>query len=182
MTRRYISIGLVALFLAGCATAPKTSSERANLDQSAQLALNELTTNHPDIDKTLDKAYAYAIFPSVGAGGLVVGGAHGQGEVQRGGQLIGYASISQVSAGAEAGGESYVELIVFQDKAALDKLINNQLSLTGNAGVVVLKPGVAAATQFENGVAVFVKPSGGAMINVSVGGQRFTFQPVSNQG
>ncbi len=177
MTMKTMAIGLIGVLAIGCATAPKTSQERKNLVAQAQAALDQMTMGHEDLNQTLQTSYGYAIFPSVGAGGLVVGGSHGQGVVYEHGSLIGYGSISSVSAGAQAGGETYSELIAFQDKDALNRMLNNKLSLTATASAVALKPGVAAKAQFQDGLAVFVQPTGGAMVDVSVGGQKFSYVP-----
>jgi len=42
---------------------------------------------------------------------------------------------------------------------------------------VILKTGAAASAPYTNGVAVFVKPIAGAMVEASVGGQQFTYRP-----
>jgi len=49
-----------------------------------------------------------------------------------------------------------------------------------NASAVALKAGAAAATQFDNGVAIFVHPKGGLMAEASVSGQKIKFEPVGS--
>ncbi len=48
-------------------------------------------------------AYGYAIFPSIGKGGVVVGGAHGNGRVYEKGKYVGTTSMTQVTVGAQMG-------------------------------------------------------------------------------
>ena len=47
--------------------------------------------------------FSYALFPAVTKGGLVVGGARGQGVVYAQGRHVGYCDLTQGSVGAQAG-------------------------------------------------------------------------------
>src|SRR5580765_2492316 len=49
-----------------------------------------------------ENAAGSAVFPNVGKGGLIVGGAHGKGVVYEKNQAIGTASMTQASIGAQA--------------------------------------------------------------------------------
>src|ERR1700674_4606496 len=62
------------------------------------------------------KSYAYAVFPTVGEAGFVVGGAMGKGHVYVHGHLVGDTTMGQVSAGFQAGGKAYSQIIFFEDK------------------------------------------------------------------
>jgi lipid-binding SYLF domain-containing protein len=176
------AIALAALFLIGCQTAPKTEQEKATLEQDAQSALHRMTAEDPAIQDIVNRGYGYAVFPNAGKGGLIVGGGYGRGVVYEQGRQIGYADITQVTAGAQIGGQAFSELIVFENKEALDRFKNNQLTFSANASAVIVKKGAAAANRFENGVAVFVLPKAGAMAEASLGGQKFTFTPSEGSG
>ncbi len=63
-------------------------------------------------------AYGYAVFPSIGKGGLVVGGAHGNGRVYEKGKYVGDTSMTQVTVGAQIGGQAYSQIIFFEDQRA----------------------------------------------------------------
>jgi lipid-binding SYLF domain-containing protein len=67
------------------------------------------------------KSYGYAVFPTVGKGGLVIGAAHGNGHVFAQGKHVGDASMTQVSVGFQAGGQAYSEIVFFEDKHAFDE-------------------------------------------------------------
>jgi lipid-binding SYLF domain-containing protein len=176
------AIALAAMFLIGCQTAPKTEAAKADLEQDAQTAVSRMTSEEPAIQEMIDKGYGYVIFPNAGKGGLIVGGAYGRGIVYEQGRQIGFADITQLSAGAQIGGQAFSELIVFENKESLDRFRNNQLTFAANASAVIVKKGVAAANRFENGVAVYVMPKAGAMAEAAVGGQKFTFTPSSGSG
>ncbi len=68
--------------------------------------------------KFFDSAYGYAIFPTVGKGGLGIGAAYGKGRVYRGGVYTGESSMTQVSIGFQIGGQAYSEIIFFKDEQA----------------------------------------------------------------
>ena len=92
------------------------------------------------------------------------------------GQHISYADLSQASFGLQVGGQTYSELIVFENKAALDRLTQGNLELVADASAVILKKGAAANARFVDGVGL--RPAdGGAMAEASVGGQQLTYVP-----
>ena len=93
------------------------------------------------------------------------------------GQYIGYADLTQVSVGFQAGGQTYSELIVFQDQAAMNRFKQNETNFGANASAVLAENGAAADAQFVDGVAVFIKPITGAMAEASLGGQQITYMP-----
>jgi lipid-binding SYLF domain-containing protein len=149
-----------------------------SLQSEADAALSDFRSTDPGIDDFIRRAAGYAVFPSVGKGGFIVGGAHGKGLVYEQGRVTGQAELNQASVGFLAGGQTFRELIVFATPEALEKFRNGQMSLGADVGVVALKSGAAAGTQFKNGLAVFVKPIGGAMFDVSVAGQKFSYKPM----
>src|SRR4026209_1998832 len=67
-----------------------------------------------------DKAYGYAVFPTIGKAGLGVGGAHGTGRVFEKGQYVGDTSLTPLSVGFQAGGQAFSAIILVENRAALD--------------------------------------------------------------
>jgi lipid-binding SYLF domain-containing protein len=124
-----------------------------------------------------DDAYGYAVFPNVGKGGFIVGAGHGTGQVFQGGVLIGEAEMSMLSVGLQIGGQSYSEVIFFQNANVLQRLIDSQLEFGAGISAVVLASGASADASYRNGVAVFTRPKGGAMAEASIGGQKFDYTP-----
>ena len=140
-------------------------------------------------------AYGYAVFPTIGKGALGVGGAYGTGRVYAHDTPIGGASMAQVSVGLQAGGEAYSEIIFFQDKLALDRFTGGNFEFSGDVGATAItaSASVSAGTtgensgasadkhmaktqgQYTNGMAVFTVAKGGLMYNVSIAGQKFSF-------
>jgi lipid-binding SYLF domain-containing protein len=170
------------LALPGCATSPPTQQAKENLSDESHAAFNSMMRTDPSLNDFINnKGYAYAIFPSVGKGAAGVGGAYGRGEVYEQNKFIGYADMTQGSIGAQLGGETYSELVVFENKTALDKLMNNKMAFEAKASAVAAKAGAGTAATFINGVAVFTHPKGGLMFDASIGGQQFTFTPAQTE-
>ena len=52
------------------------------------------------------EAHGYALFPTIGKGGIGIGGAFGEGRVYEQGTYIGDAKMSQVTVGIQLGGQA----------------------------------------------------------------------------
>jgi lipid-binding SYLF domain-containing protein len=87
-----------------------------------------------------------------------------------------YSDLSQASVSLQAGGQTFSELLVFESKDALDRFKAGQFNFAADASAVVLESGVATNAHFIDGVAVVVRPAGGAMVEASFGGQKLTYQ------
>ena len=175
--RTNFTAALVLAAIAGCATAPRTEEDRKDLKSAADEALGELKAQERGLVSFLAGSHGYAVFPRIGKGGYIFGGGYGRGIVYRDGAPIGYADITQATVGLLIGGQAFTELLVFESARDLEQFTSGRLSLTANASAVILKTGQAVATQYTDGVAVFVKPIGGAMVEATVGGQQYSFQP-----
>jgi lipid-binding SYLF domain-containing protein len=173
---------MVICLAMGCNAEPTPRSEMKKdaLDSDVQAQITRLNAQVPDFKQQLNNAYGYVIFPSVGKGGLIVGGAYGRGQVYEQGRLIGYADITQLTLGLQAGGEGFTEVILFQNKDALDRFTNNRWEPAASASAVALKAGASAAVRYTEGVAVLTYAESGLMGELSVGGQRFRFTGLGN--
>jgi lipid-binding SYLF domain-containing protein len=120
-------------------------------------------------------AYGYAIFPDIGKGGAIVGGAGGGGALYEKGKAIGTAKMVQVDVGAQVGGQSYREVIFFEDKDAFDRFKENKIEFSGQASAVAVKSGASANAKYREGVAVYTQEISGLMLEASIGGQKFTY-------
>jgi lipid-binding SYLF domain-containing protein len=164
--------------LAGCATAPATDDKKAALTSEVQAAVKQARAQDPDVAAFMDKAYGYAVFPSVGKGGMGVGGAYGRGELFEQGRLIGYCDLTQATIGFQLGGQSYTEIICFQNKEALDNFKSGKLKFAAQASAVAIKAGAGANLKYSEGVSVMTISQAGLMYEASIGGQSFSFQPI----
>jgi len=167
---------VVAGLLGSCATAPASREDKAQLVAEARSRLQQMSTEDPTLEALVKKGHGYALFPNIGKAGLVVGGAYGRGVVYEQGQHSGYSDLTQGSVGLQVGGQSFSELLVFENKAALDRFKAGQFGFAADASAVVLKSGAAMNANFVDGVAVVVQPIGGVMVEAAIGGQQFTYQ------
>jgi len=125
--------------------------------------------------KFFNDSYGYAIFPNVGKGGLGVGGAAGNGVVYEQGNIIGFAKLTQVSIGFQAGGQAYREVIFFETADELGRFKANKIEFSAQVSAVAAASGASANAKYIEGVAVFTMAKGGLMYEASVGGQKFKF-------
>ncbi len=73
----------------------ETRSNTGNRD--VDTAIRQLKSKDPGLKLFFNKAYGYAIFPTIGKAGFGLGGAYGEGEVYRQGKFIGTSSLSQLT-------------------------------------------------------------------------------------
>lgn len=173
---RYTLIGL-CIAVASCATAPKTAEDRSALEHSASSTLATMIQKDPGLHGKLQSVAGYAVFPNIGKGGFVAGAAYGRGILYENGRSVGYVELNQGSIGAQIGGQSFAELIVFLSPSDVAKVKGGDFSVGTNVSAVALTAGAAASAEFVNGVAVFVMPKGGVMAELSVSGQQINFVP-----
>ena len=133
----------------------------------------------PTAPRLIDSAAGYAVFPRIGKGGLLIGGAGGSGLVYEKGGLIGVARMSQITIGAQVGGQVYSMLILFQNRAALDRFKVSRFEMSAQTSVIAAAEGASRNARWAQGMMVFTLPLTGLMAEASVGGQRFQFTPVS---
>jgi lipid-binding SYLF domain-containing protein len=180
MTLRKHAIVVMALVVGlviGCSTGSVPKEEGDALVKRAQASRQEWNKVDPQFEAFAKKGYGFAFFPEITKGGFVVGGAQGRGVVYEKSQHIGYADLTQMSVGFQAGYQDYSQLIVLENQTAMDKFKRNEIDFGANASAVVADKGAAMGAQFVDGVAVFVRPLGGAMAEASIGGQQITYLP-----
>lgn len=145
-------------------------------------------------------SYGYAVFPTIGKGAFVVGGAHGKGQVYKQGKYVGDTALTKVSVGFQAGGEAYSQIIFFQDQRAFDEFTSGNFEFGAGVNAVMItaaaggeagttgananasggKKDAATAGAYHKGMAVFTIVKGGAMYEASVSGQKFSYTPRKN--
>ncbi len=141
-------------------------------------------------------SYAYAVFPNIGEGGFVVGGAFGRGRVYVNGQLVGDTTMKQLSVGFQAGGKDYSQIIFFEDKRALDQFESGSFEFSAGASAIAVTAGANASVGtsgvtsgasagkrdantdgiYNDGMAVFTIAKGGLMYAAALAGQKFTYK------
>jgi len=143
------------------------------MDAKAQAAIATLKEKDPSIQRFFDKAVAYVVLPTVGKGGMGIGGAHGKGLLYEGGAPTAFVSMTQLTVGFQLGGQAYSEFIFFKDDLALQDFKRGNYELGAQVSAVAVTAGASADADYSGGVAIFTQAKGGLMYEASVGGQKF---------
>ena len=182
---------LAILWLVACSTSASWADEYSDTI--------EIFKNAGESGGFFHYCYGYAVFPTIGKGGLVVGGAYGTGRVYARGKYVGDTAMTQVSIGLQAGGQSYSQIIFFQDERSFKEFTNgnyefgtdaNAVAITAAAGASAGTTGASAGASggkndastrgsYYKGMAVFTVVKGGAMFQATLAGQKFKYTPKS---
>jgi lipid-binding SYLF domain-containing protein len=177
MKKLITSLFAISLLFTGnllAAWEPDTSDK---LELAVAQALINARQKDPSLVEWFNTAYAYAVFPRVGKGGIGIGGAHGKGVVIHEDRTVGTTSLTQVTVGLQLGGQVYSEFIMFRDKTAFDHFTRGNFELGAQASAVAITAGASADANYDGGVAIFTIAEGGLMFEASVGGQKFKYKP-----
>jgi lipid-binding SYLF domain-containing protein len=181
MLAKALGIGML-LVLGGASWATAASTIDASKEvKEAQETIAAFKKADPELARFFDSAIGHVVFPTVGKGGAGIGGAAGSGVVFEKGKPIGRASLTQVTIGAQLGGQTYSEIIFFETAPAFTDFKKGTLALAAQASAIAAAKGTSANAKYQNGVAVFTIPKGGLMAEASVGGQKFAFEPFGKQ-
>lgn len=163
----------------GCSTYRQTESGPTPelREADARTTLADFRAQDPTLSRFFDSALAYAVYPDVTKGGLGIGAANGSGVVFEGGRAVGFSTLTQVTLGAQIGGQSFSEVVFFENADSFGKFKAGTTEFAANASAVASSSGAAASNDYKGGVAVFVIPRGGLMAEASLGGQKFTYRP-----
>ncbi len=142
--------------------------------------------------------YGFAVFPTIGKGGIGVGGAYGSGKVYAKGVPTGTAKLFKGTIGFQFGGQAFSQMIFFEDKRAFEEFTSGSFEFDAGVSAVAITAGVQAKagtegatagasagpatgtqakTSYHKGMAVFVHAKGGLMYEATVGGQKFSYTP-----
>ena len=153
----------------------QTKKERKVI-RDAKKAKSTLLKNDSALQSFFDDSAGYAIFPNVGKGGFIIGGASGNGVVYENGNIIGMANLKKLNIGLQAGGQAVIEVIFFETTVDLERFKNGDFQFAAETSAVAVKSGIAFNAKYKDGVAVFALPKAGLMADASVGGQKFGYK------
>jgi lipid-binding SYLF domain-containing protein len=188
MVKRLLSVFAVLLLALPVSSAwsADTCADTANLFRNAGQSADFFKTS-----------YGYAVFPTIGKGGIGVGGAFGKGCVIAKGKQTGDTSMTQLSIGFQLGGQGYSEIIFFQDERAYKEFTGGNFEFGADASAVAItlaagasakstgasagasatKHEAATAGAYHKGMATFTIVKGGLMYEAAIAGQKFSYKP-----
>jgi lipid-binding SYLF domain-containing protein len=189
--QKTIHILLIALF--ACLSAQLARAD----DYSDTIAVFK---NAGESGEYFDSAYGYAVFPSIGKGGIGIGAAHGSGKVYKQGKVIGEAKMNQLTIGLQLGGQVYSQVIFFENESDLNDFISGNFEFSAQATAVAITAAVSAEANtgggiaagasggkndattashgYRKGMAIFTVAKGGLMYEATLGGQKYSFEPL----
>ncbi|NRR92829.1 lipid-binding SYLF domain-containing protein [Winogradskyella undariae] len=143
--------------------------------KDAEKAIKTFKTSDKGLETFFSNSSGYVIFPNVGEGALVIGAASGNGVLYENGVATGMASMKKLDIGMQAGGEAYSQVIFFETKDALNEFKAENFEFSAEAKAVIVDKGASKNANYNDGVVIFAKSKAGAMADVSVGGQKFSY-------
>jgi lipid-binding SYLF domain-containing protein len=153
--------------------------------------------NAGESGKFFNNSYGYAVFPTIGKGGIGIGGAYGKGQVYEKNNYVGNSQMAQLTIGFQLGGQAYSQIVFLKDKRAFDEFTNGNFEFSAEASAVAITAGASASAttggssagasgnkenattvgNYYKGIAVFTVAKGGLMYEASIGGQKFNYTP-----
>ena len=147
-----------------------------------------------------ETAYGYALFPTIGKAGFIIGGAYGEGRVFAQGQHVGNSKVTQLTAGLLAGGQAISQIVFFENEQSFKDFTAGNFEFSAQATGVIITAGASAEANtgggmaagasggrndattthggYRKGMAVFTIAKGGLMGELSLGGQKFSYTPL----
>ena len=143
-----------------------------------------------------ENCYGYAVFPTIGKGGVGIGGAYGSGQVYAQGVPTGTVKLFKATIGFQWGGQAFSQIIFFEDKRAFEEFTGGNFEFDAGVSAVAITAGVQAKAgtegatagasagpasgaqaeaRYRKGMAVFVHAKGGLMYEATIGGQKFSY-------
>lgn len=144
-----------------------------------------------------DNSYGYAVFPSIGKGGIGIGGAHGKGQVYAKGVHVGDTKMTQLTVGFQLGGQAFSQIIFFEDERSFNEFTGGNFEFGAQATAVAITAGASASAgttgtgagassgsggsakakgDYYKGMAIFTIAKGGLMYEATLGGQKFSYK------
>lgn len=184
-------VATLAALLACCAfSAPSFAGDYEDTVKSFQAA--------EETSEFFSNAFAYVVFPTIGKGGIGIGGAHGAGRVYKQGSYVGDATVTQLTLGLQLGAQAFSQMIFLEDQDAFDSFTSGNFEFSAQATAVALTAGVSAEANtgggasasasggrndakvahggYRKGMAVFTIARGGLMYEATLGGQKFKYK------
>jgi lipid-binding SYLF domain-containing protein len=171
--KKLLSSLIIASIVAAPAAFGWDPREVDELDAKSDEAVASFLEKDPSIQRFFDEAAGWVVIPTVGKGGIGIGGARGKGLLYENGEPSAVVTLTQLTIGFQWGGQAYSEFIFFENDAALEDFKRGNYELGAQASAVAVTAGASADANYTSGVAVFTQAKGGLMYEASVGGQKF---------
>jgi len=153
----------------------------------------------PQVAPYFNTAYGYAVWRTIGRGGIGIGGATGLGQVYVGGNVTGFSRLIDISIGFQLGGQAYRQIIFFENEAAYNQFTQGNFEFDAQASAVAVTASAqassgtqgsqatagatgtgtaAAGGAYQAGMRIFTMATGGLMYQATIAGQKYSFNPL----
>lgn len=154
------------------------AASAAEIDQRVDVALEKLYATTPAAKKQAESAKAILVFPEILKGGLMIGGAGGNGALRMGGKTVGYYNMLEASFGLQAGVQEFGYALFFMDDAAVEYLKSSSGWEIGvGPSITVVDQGIAGSLTTTTGkdeIYAFFFDQGGLMAGLGLKGGKIT--------
>ena len=192
MTVRFPSVRVAASSLVFVALVPTVALAATDAETI------KVFQNAGQSGRTSASAYGYAVFPTIGKGGIGVGGAHGTGRVYEQGKYVGDTTMTQVTRRPAARRAGLQRDHLLRGQARVRRIHGRQLRVRARAvgrgdhgrraaaagtdggataGASGGKNDATTAGGYYKGMAIFTVAKGGLMYEATIGGQKFKYTP-----
>ena len=152
----------------------------------------------PEVRPFIENAYGYAVFRRINSGHRKTT-ATGRGQVYVDGKITGFSRLVDFAVGVSESDKAYSQIIFLEDKAAYDHFAADRFEFDAQATAMPVSVSgrsssstkgreaaveaataseLAAASTYHKGMQVFTMDRDGGTYQVTLEGQRYSFQPL----
>ena len=153
-------------------------THRPELDASVRRTLASLEAQNPGARALKEKSVAALVFPRIIKGGVLLGGAYGEGAMMQNGQITGYYNSFAASYGLQAGFQWFGYALIFANQGALDYFNNSSgFEIGTGPSVVVVDQGMArrmSSSTITQDIYAFIFNQQGLMAGLGIEGTKIS--------
>jgi lipid-binding SYLF domain-containing protein len=164
-------------------TTKETAEEtRAALNQTASKTLDRLFKERPSSRSLYNKAYGYAVFDTRKVSILITTGFGGGVAVEKASGRRTYMKMATGGVNLGVGGQVFQLVFLFENKASIDRFINQGWEAGAEANATMGKASAAATPRFVEGMAVYQLTEAGVMLALDFTGTKYWKSKELNEG
>lgn len=172
------SLVAALVLLAGCASTPGGDFSPSDVEQRSRQALSQLIEDNPGARAVSSQAHSTLVFPSIVKGGLVFGGAYGEGALFRKGRVADFYTSFSASWGLQAGAQSFGYVVFLMNAEAARYLeTSDGWELGVGPNIVFVDAGLAenlSTSTLRDDAYAFIFDQRGLMAGVTIEGTKVT--------
>jgi len=157
---------------------PVTTAPSEAIIAEAERAIEAFKSADAGLTTLFNNSVGFAVFPSIGKGGLIFGGEHGKGLVYQSASPVGEATLTEINVGPQVGGGTFYEVLFFETAESLANFKEGHFEMSAEVDAIAAAEGAALNAKYLEGVLLFTLPRTGLMAQAAIGGQKFSYKPL----